>query len=38
MRISAEDRLRIKIGVVYCSLSYVSSSILCEISVGDLIN
>jgi hypothetical protein len=34
MRISAEGRLRIGVGVVYCSLSYVFSSVSCGVSVG----
>jgi hypothetical protein len=33
-RMSAEGRLRIRVGMVCCSLSYVSSSVSCEISVG----
>jgi hypothetical protein len=34
MRVSAEGRLRIGIGVICCSLSYVSSSVSCGMSVG----
>jgi hypothetical protein len=37
MRISAEGRLRIEIGMICCSLSYVSSSVSCGVSVGDSI-
>jgi len=32
-RVSAEGRLRIRISVVCCSLSYVSSSVSCGVSV-----
>jgi hypothetical protein len=35
-RVSAEGRLRIGVGVVYCSFSYVSSSVS-GMSVGGLI-
>jgi hypothetical protein len=38
MRVSAEGRLRIGVGVICCSLSYVSSSVSCEISVGGLVD
>jgi hypothetical protein len=38
MRVSAEGRLRIGVGVIYCSLSYVSSSVSCEVSVGGSID
>jgi hypothetical protein len=37
MRVSAEGRLRIGIGMI-CSSSYVSSSVTFSVSVGDLVN
>jgi hypothetical protein len=36
-RVSAEGRLRIEVGVIYCSLSYVSSSVS-GVSVGGSID
>jgi hypothetical protein len=35
-RVSAKGRLRIGVGMVYCSFSYVSSSVS-GVSVGDLV-